>query len=138
MKLRSDTPPKIILAQFKASHGFSHSHIADMFGCTVDDSRQWSEHGATDQINQLCLSCDKAIERWRQASGAFSHIDRQLYESQIGSLQRTIQYKEGMHNQYVIDCEKEPVLTIIKNRIKKRLVWFRVTTPFANILTRGK
>lgn len=131
-------PHRLILAQFKANHGFSHSDVASMFLASVDDVTEWAGHGAPDAINLACIACDKAIERWRQASGAFSDIDRQLYESQIAELQRSIQEEQLNHSAYFLACESESITKIAIKRAKRKLVWFKATKPFAQISTRGQ
>ena len=131
-------PHRLILAQFKANHGFSHSDVASMFLASVDDVAEWAGHGAPDAINLACIACDKAIERWRQASGAFSDIDRQLYESQIAQLQRSIQDEKSNHSAYFLACESESITKIALKRAKRKLVWFKATKPFAWLLTRGQ
>ena len=131
-------PHKLILAQFKANHGFSHSDVASMFLASVDDVVQWAGHGAPDAINLACIACDKAIDRWQQASGAFSDIDRQLYENRIEKLQRSIQDEKSNHNNYVSACESESIIKIALKRAKRKLVWFKATKPFAHISTRGQ
>ena len=131
-------PHKLILAQFKANHGFSHSDVASMFLASVDDVVQWAGHGAPDAINLACIACDKAIDRWRQASGAFSDIDRQLYESDIGQLQRSVKAARDHHDKYVLTCESESIIKIALKRAKRKLVWFKARRPFAHISTRGQ
>ncbi len=131
-------PHHLILAQFKANNAFSHSDIAKMFGCTIEQSKLWSEDGAPDDITLSVRACEIAIARWREASGAFSDIDRQLYENQIEQTQRALQDSNIEHSKYVDACENESVWVIIIKRIKKRLPWFDITKPFNNIRTRGK
>lgn len=132
------TPGNLVLAQFKANNGLSHSDIVNIFRCTLEQSKQWSESGAPDSVNITIQACEGAIVRWRQASGAFSDIDRQLYESQIEQLQRSIQDEKSNHSAYFLACESESITKIALKRAKRKLVWFKATKPFAWLLTRGQ
>ena len=136
MKLQK-TPDKLKLAQFKANHGFSHEDVSKMLDEGQADVTRWAEEGAPNDINQTILAIDLAIGRWRQASGAFSDIDRQLYESQIGQMQRVIGDKQIEFNRYRDECESESIFKIISKRIQRKILWFRLTSPFKNISTRG-
>jgi hypothetical protein len=68
----------LAFAQFMSNQGLSHSEIAVIFNCTSEESRNWANGSAPQEINQTAIIINQILER--QKLKDMPDIDRQHFE----------------------------------------------------------